>query len=252
MKGWRQKLPPLCTPLYYWCRVTLSEVYSQHLTILGHSSLKKAWERHFDCTCGCHKQKQGSYVKRRTDMGRRGRTRCIWHNNLWGLGQQALLIEAGWGFSPWKAPFHSAISYDPHTTFWGSWSTFIPGCSQRHFRSPFFQPKKWGAGGGEGAASAMDKSEQGYPSPQQQTGMAGQDSLWNWELGWRMGGELIMQLARLGVKALTMLLINWSDASPADLLPSEGSQNALWVREGVVCSDFGGLGSSAWGLCAVN
>jgi len=48
-----------------------------------------------------------------------------------------------------------------------------------------------------------------------------------------MRGELIMQLARLGVKPLTTLLINWSDAPPADLLPSEGSQNALWVREGV-------------------
>ena len=34
-------------PLYYWCGVTLSEVYSQQLTVLGHSSLKKAWERHF-------------------------------------------------------------------------------------------------------------------------------------------------------------------------------------------------------------
>lgn len=77
-KCWRQNLPPLRPPLLL-VRGHLSEVYSQHLTVLGHSSLKKAWERHyFGCTCGCHKQKQGSFVKRRrTDMGRRGRTRCL-------------------------------------------------------------------------------------------------------------------------------------------------------------------------------
>jgi len=140
---------------------------------------------YFYCTCGCHKQKQGSYVKRRTDMGRRGRTRCVWHNNLWGLGQQALLIEAGWGISPWKAPFHSAISYDPHTTFWGSWSAFIPGCSKRHFPSPFFQPQKWGAGGGEGAASAMDKSEQGSHLPSNKQGWQAGTAFWigNWDGG---------------------------------------------------------------------
>ena len=46
-EGLEAKSPSSMPSLYYWCRVTLSEIYSQYLTVLGHSSLKKAWERHF-------------------------------------------------------------------------------------------------------------------------------------------------------------------------------------------------------------
>lgn len=51
-----------------------------------------------------------------------------------------------------------------------------------------------------------------------------------------MGGDLIMQLAGLGVRPLTKLLMNRSDAPLADLLAPEGSQNALRAQAGRAAS----------------
>ena len=91
----RQKLPPLCPPLLlvrghpFWGLLPTSHCPG---ALLAQESLGKTL--YFGCTCGCHKQKQGSFVKRRrTDMGRRGRTRC--------LGQQSLRARST-GFAYWS------------------------------------------------------------------------------------------------------------------------------------------------------
>lgn len=68
-----------------------------------------------------------------------------------------------------------------------------------------------------------------------------------------MGGDLIMQLAGLGVRPLTMLLINGSDAPLADPLTPEGFQNALRVQAGAQRLPMPGESeSSSLSGCAVD
>lgn len=68
--GPEAKAPSSMAPPYYLYRVTLSDVYSQHLTVLGPLLTQESLGKTFyvGCTRGCHEQKQGFYVKwRRTD-----------------------------------------------------------------------------------------------------------------------------------------------------------------------------------------
>lgn len=145
---------------------------------------------YFYCTCGCHKQKQGSYVKRRrTDMGRRGRTRCVWHNNLWGLGQQALLSEAGWGVSPWKAPFTLLFPMILTQRFEEVGPLSFPGALKDIFLVRFFSLRNEGQEEGKGPPLPWTNLSRAHISPAtNRDGRPGQpfDLGTGMEDGWRI------------------------------------------------------------------
>lgn len=130
--GPEAKAPSSMAPPYYLYRVTLTDVYSQHLTVLGPLLTQESLGKTFyvGCTRGCHEQKQGFYVKwRRTDGQETENKPC--------LAQRPPRTRstgfAYWNrlrFFPLQKLLFTIIFCNPHTTFWGSWSTFIPRCSK--------------------------------------------------------------------------------------------------------------------------
>lgn len=158
----RQKLPPLWLPLII-CTGWLSLMSTPNISLSwGRSSLKRAWERHFMLVARVDAMNKSrvSMWSGGEQMGRRRRTSHVWHNDLRGLDQQALLIETGWGFSPCKSSFSLLFSAILTQPFEEVGPLSFPG-AQKHFPSPFFQPQKRAAGGGGEAAPAEDRPEQG-------------------------------------------------------------------------------------------
>lgn len=115
--------------------------------------------------------------KRRLDVGRNRRTNRVWHNILRGKDRQALLSNTGWGFSPSKASFHSLLFPLIRTQPFEEVSSLsFSGALKEHFPGQFFQSQEWGAGGGGGTFSVLDRPEQGShlpPTACRRTGMAG-------------------------------------------------------------------------------
>ena len=88
------------------------------------------------------------------------------------------------GFADWnrlrffpleKAPFHYYFLQSSHNLLRKLVHFHFPGALKNIFLVHFFQPQKWGAGGWGGAASAVDRPEQGsYLPSNKQDGRLGE------------------------------------------------------------------------------